>query len=205
MASFKHWMSLAALASSACLLAACGGMGTKTTETISSYAIYDVAPGAGIGAGEITEAIKQSLRRSMTSVNINSGIPPSPLPEKPGRFQLTNPLKGSALGALAGAGAVFPSCEGALVTAISHDSALAAYGENTMFFLCLLPYTGGYHVDIYVSFTRRSGGFSTHTLAATLMRPLTGDSSQFIPRTVQGIVSDIEKAGATVRLVEQYP
>jgi hypothetical protein len=141
----------------------------------------------------------------MTSVNITSGIPPSPLPEKPGRFQLVNPFKGSALGAMAGAAGVMSVCEGALVTATSRDSGMASYGENTMFFLCLLPYTSGYHLDIYVSFTRKSGGFSTNTMAATLMRPLMGDSSQFIPRTIQNIVKAIEEAGATTKLVEQYP
>lgn len=35
-----------------------------------------------------------------------------------------------------------------------------------MFFLCLLPYTSGCQLDIYVSFTRKSGGFSTNPIAA---------------------------------------
>jgi hypothetical protein len=186
-------------------LAGCGGMSTRTTETISSYAIYDVAPAPGTTAGQITEGIKQALKKSMTSVNITSGIPPSPLPEKPGRFQLVNPFKGSALGAMAGASAVIPTCDGALMTATSRDSGMSSYGENTMFFLCLLPYSAGYHLDIYVSFTRKSGGFNANTMAATLMRPLTGDSSQFISRTVQNIVTGVEDAGATTKLVEQYP
>lgn len=187
------------------VLAGCGGMGTRTTETIASYAIYDISPGPDSNASKISESIKQALRSSMTSVSITNGIPLSPLPEKPGRFQLTNPFKGSALGAMIGAAAVVPTCDGALITAQSRDSAMAAYGENTLFFLCVMPYSAGYHVDIYVSFTRQSGVFSVNTMAATLMRPLTGDSSQFIPRTIQNIVKSIESTGAMVTLVEQYP
>ena len=187
------------------ILAGCGGMGTRTTETISSYAIYDISPSSGTTAGQITKSIKTTLTQSMSSVNISSGIPSAPLPDKPGRFQLSNPFKGSALGALAGQAGLIPTCDGALMTATSRDSAMSSYGENTMFFLCLLPYTSGYHLDIYVSFTRKSGGFSTSTMAATLMRPLTGDSSKFIPRTIQKIVTGIEETGARSKLVEQYP
>lgn len=186
------------------LLSGCSGMGTRTTETITSYAIYDVTPMSGVTAGRIADGIKTTLKKSMSSVNISSGIPPSPLPGQPGRFRLVNPFKNSPFAAMAGA-QMMPVCDGALVTAIANDSAMSSYGENTMFFLCLLPYTSGYHLDIYVSFTRRSGLFSTNTMAATLMRPLTGDSSQFIPRTIQSIVQSIEEAGATTKLVEQYP
>jgi hypothetical protein len=205
MTVFKRWIGLGTMFGLAAVLAGCGGMGTRTTENIASYAIYDVSPAPGVSAGKITDAIKQALRESMTSVNITSGIPPSPLPEKPGRFQLSNPFKGSALGALAGQALMMPACDGALVTAISRDSAMASYGENTMFFLCLLPYSAGFHVDIYVSFTRQSGGLDPSIMAATLMRPLTGDTGQFIPRTIQKIVKAIEGTGATTRLVEQYP
>ena len=189
----------------ASLLAACGGMATRTTEVVSSYAIYDVAPAAGTSPAQIGNAIRDGLRKQMSQVNITTGIPPSPLPATPGRFQLVNPLKNSTLAALAGAQAGFPTCDGALVTAVSQDRAMAAYGENTLFFLCLLPYANGYHVDFYVSFTRQSGGFDAKTLGATLMRPLTGDSSQFIPRAIDSVMKSIEATGAKTRLVEQYP
>lgn len=185
-------------------LAGCGGMGTKTNETVSSYAIYDIKPAPGVTAGQIGQAIKGVLQKNMSSVQINSGIPPSPLPEQPGRFQLRNPFKGSNLAALTG-NMQMPTCDNAMITATSQDSAMAKYGEKTAFFLCVLPYTAGYHVDMYMTFQRKSGAFSTEALGATLMRPFVGDSSQFIPRTVKEILAAVEQAGATTSLVEQYP
>lgn len=41
--------------------------------------------------------------------------------------------------------------------------------------------------------------------AGTLVRPLTEDSGQFIPRTIREIVEAAWAAGAEVSLVESYP
>lgn len=116
---------------------------TPTVETQSSYAIYDVKPNLGISASKIGEALKVVLQRNMSGVQISTGIPPSPLPEKTGRFKLTNPFKTSAIGALAArSGQSFetPSCEGVLLTANAQDS-MRGYGEGSSF-LCLPSYQG---------------------------------------------------------------
>jgi len=192
--------------SAALIVGGCASM-TPTVETQSSYAIYDVKPNPSISASKIGEAIKIALQKNMSGVQITTGIPPSPLPENPGRFQLVNPFKGSALGALAarsGQSLETPTCEGAMLTANAQDS-MRGYGEGTSFFLCLLPYKGGYHIDIYTSFTKSSGSFSTATLGATLARTVVGDSSQFIPRTVKAVVDMVEATGASTKLLEQYP
>lgn len=184
----------------------CASM-TPTAETEASYAIYDVKPNPGVTAAKLGEAIKTALQKNMKGVQMVSSIPPFPLPEKPSRFQLANPFKGSAMAAFAaGSGHSFerPTCEGSMLTANAQDS-MQGYGEGTSFFLCLLPYQGGYHIDIYVSFTKLSGGFSGAVLGATLARTVVGDSSQFIPRTVKAVVDSVQAAGATTTLVEQYP
>ena len=180
---------------------------TPTVETQSSYAIYDVKPNPGISASRIGEAIKVALQKNMSGVQINTDIPPSPLPESPGRFQLVNPFKGSAMGAQAarsGQSLETPTCEGALLTANAQDS-MQGDGEGTSFFLCLLPYQGGYHIDIHTSFTKSSGSFSTATLGATLARTVVGDSSQFILRRIKAVVDSVEATGASTKLHEQYP
>jgi hypothetical protein len=82
---------------------------------------------------------------------------------------------------------------------------MAKYGEHTLFFLCVLPYQGGYNLDVYTKFSMASGGFSPETLGATLARNVVGDSSQFIPRTIASVVDSIKQTGATVNLVESYP
>ena len=180
---------------------------TPTVETEATYAIYDVKPNPGVTASKLGEAIKTALQKNMKGVQMVASIPPSTLPEKPSRFQMANPFKGSAMAAYAASSGYSierPTCEGSMLTANAQDS-MPGYGEGTSFFLCLLPYQGGYHINIYASFTKLSGGFSAATLGATLARKVVGDSSQFLPRTVKAVVDSVQAAGATTTLVEQYP
>ena len=128
---------------------------------------------------------------------------------------MVSPFKpGSGLAALAAASGQavqavqavqVPTCEGAILTANASDSSKARYGEGTTFFACLMPYQGGWGLNIVTTFSKASGAFSAATLAATLVRPLTGDSGQFIPRTIREIVEAIKAAGAEVTLVASYP
>ena len=139
----KNQLALAAFA--ALGLAGCASI-TPTREVSSGYAIFDVTAGPDIGSARIVEAIKVALQKNMSQVQIVYGIPPSPLPDKPPRFQLVSPFKGSNLGALAAASGQslqLPSCEGAILTANARDTSMARYGEGTTFFACLMPYQGG--------------------------------------------------------------
>ena len=171
------------------------------------YAIFDVK--GEIAPAKAAEAIKVALQKSMTGVQISNGLPPSPLPDKPGRFQLLSPFKASsgiaALAASSGQAIQVPTCEGAILTANGRDSSYAKYGEATTFFACLMPYKGGYGLNIFTTFSKASGGFNAATLGATLARTVTGDSGQFIPRTVAGVVDSLKASGATVELLEAYP
>jgi hypothetical protein len=190
------------------LLATGCGSTTRTRETSAGYAIYDIKAGPEIGTARIAEAIKIALQKNTSGVQIINSIPPSPLPDKAPRFQMVSPLKGSNLAALAAASGQslqVPTCEGAVLTATARDSSMSSYGEATSFFACLMPYQGGYSLNIHTTFTKASGSFNAATLAATLTRPLVGDTSQFIPRTIGQIVAGVQQAGATVTLVEAYP
>jgi hypothetical protein len=181
---------------------------TPTRETSVGYVIYDIKAGPDVTGSRIAEAVKVALQKNTSRVQITNGIPPWPLPDKPGRFQLVSPLKGSNLGALAAASGQsiqVPMCDGATLTANARDSSMARYGENTTFFACLMPYQSGYSLNVYTTFTKASGTFSAATVGATLMRPFVGDSGQFIPRTIGQIVEGVQQAGATVTLVEAYP
>jgi hypothetical protein len=189
------------------LLGGCASL-TPTKETSIGYAIYDIKASPEIGAAKIAEAIKVGLQKNTSRVQISNGIPPSPLPDKAPRFQLTSPLKGTNLAALAaaqGQSLQAPTCEGATLTANARDSSMSRYGEATTFFACLIPYQGGYSLNIYTTFTKISGSVTPATMGVTLMRPFVGDSGQFIPRTIEQIVENIRQAGATLTLVEAYP
>jgi hypothetical protein len=197
----------AALAAIAGALTGCASM-TPTRELSSGYAIFDIQAAPDIGPARIAEAVKVALQKNMSRVQITHGIPPSPLPEKAPRFQLVSPFKGSNLAALAAASGQslqVPSCEGAILTASASDTSMARYGEGTTFFACVMPYRGGYALNIYTTFTKASGAFSAATLGATLARTVVGDSSQFIPRTIAQVVEGLKATGATVTLLEAYP
>lgn len=181
---------------------------TPTVERETAYAIYRIAPAPGVTPAQMSQAIQTALQKNNSSVQVNRGLPPSPLPESPPRFQLVNPFAGSGLAALAsqgGANLQMATCDGALVTAMAQDTSMSEYGEGTRFTVCLWQYQGGYHLDVVTNFTRSSGGFSPDMLGAMLARKVVGDSSQFIPRTINALVSGIESTGSKVSLVERYP
>jgi hypothetical protein len=188
-------------------LAGCGGT-TPTREISSGYAVFDVKAGPEVSAARIAEAIKVALQKNMSQVQITHGIPPHPLPPTAPRFELVSPFKGSNLGALAAASGQslqVPSCPGAILVANGSDTSMRQYGEGTSFFACLMPYQGGFALNIYTTFTKASGAFSAATLGATLARTVVGDTSQFIPRTIAQVVDGVKATGASVMLVEAYP
>jgi hypothetical protein len=199
-------LSLALAAIAALGLVGCAGL-TPTVEVSSGYAIFDIQAGPDTGPAQITEAVKVALQKNMSQVQITHGIPPSPLPEKAPRFQLVSPFKGSQLGALAAASGSLqlPACEGAILTANARDTSMSRHGEGTTFFACVMPYQGGYALNVYTTFTKASGAFNAATLAATMTRTVVGDSSQFIPRTIAQMVDSVKATGASVTLVEAYP
>jgi hypothetical protein len=67
------------------------------------------------------------------------------------------------------------------------------------------PYQGGYALNIYMTFSKASRAFSTEVPAATLMQPMVGDSSQFIPRTIKDMVDSLRRTGAAFDMLATYP
>lgn len=176
---------------------------TQTKETKKSYVIYDLNVSNETTPTQISHAIKTALQSSTTSVNIIEDLPPYPLPKTSPRFQLTNPFgKNSAMSALAG-GIKIPTCDGALVYAQGIDTSMSSYGEDTQFYTCLWQYEGGYHIDVYTEFKIESGGLDN--LGQDLVRGVMGDSSQFIPRTINSIKTNLEELNIKTKLVTAYP
>jgi len=198
-------MKLFALLSGVTLaISGCAAL-TPTKEMSEGYRVYDVK---GVkNPGELAASLKQAMQVNAKSVTFSNNIPPNPLPEKPGRFKTTSPFGSTGLGALLGAqgsAVKVPVCEDSIVTATSHDD-FGDGAENTTFFVCLLPYANGYHLDIYYSFSKASGGASPKALGQNLARSMVGDSSQFIPRTLAALETAAQSAGGVVTVVESYP
>lgn len=185
-------------------MSGCASM-TPTLETTEQYAIYDIKPSHTATTLTISGAIKVALQKNMSGVQIETSIPPYPTPKYPGRFKLVDPLAHSnfsALAAMSGHSFKTPMCENAVFTARSQNSTLRKYGEGTQFFLCLLPYQEGYNLDIYITYKKYSGALNPAILGATLARTVVGDSSKFIPRTIDQILENIKKTGAKIKLLD---
>ncbi len=185
------------------LLSACASM-TPTREVTVGYRIYDIKGASSLS--EVAKGLKSALQKSSDRATFTNDIPPYPLPEKPGRFTVVNPLANSNLGALMaaqGGGMRIPKCETSPFTSMTQDNFDGA--ENTTFFVCLQPYTEGYHMDIYYTFTKVSGGFSPEALGRSLAQSAFGDSSQFIPRTIASLEKAAQDTGASVNIVDAYP
>lgn len=185
------------------VLTACSSL-TPTKEVTEGYRIYDVKTTQN--PSQIVTNLKTTLQKNADKVRFTNDIPPSPLPENPGRFKLTNPFANSNMGALLaqqGGNVKIPTCDGSIFSATTNDNFQGA--ENTTFFVCLLPYANGYHMDIYYTFTKVSGGFSPEAMGAKLAQSVVGDSSQFIPKTIAALEKAVQDGGGTITVVESYP
>ncbi|MET4695222.1 hypothetical protein [Endozoicomonas lisbonensis] len=185
------------------LLTACASM-TPTREVTEGYRIYDIT--GDVGSSVIAADLRTALQQNADQVRFSNSIPPHPLPETPARFTLTDPFANSSMGTLMAAqgnSMKVPECEGSTFTATSNANFQGA--ENTTFFVCLMPYSEGHHVNVYYNFTSVSGGFSPEDLGRTLAQSVVGDSSQFIPRIIASLETAAAKSGSNVKLLESYP
>lgn len=184
-------------------LAACAGM-TPTVTRQEAYAIYDIK-GVSSPAVGVSDAITHALQKNMTGVRISKEIPPSPLPTSPQRFFLNEMFKGNGFAAAAGVSFKVPNCPGSMLTTMASNEAMAKYGENTTFFVCLQPYAGGYWMTVYSTFSKRTGATTPAAIGVDLARAFVGDSSQFILRTVNDLIAAVKGTGGTVTLLKAYP
>lgn len=204
---FKHFKAISAITIFAGVLTGCGTM-TPTTETQESYAIYDIKRTSTIKDSNLSDTIKSALQKNVNGVRLSRGIPPSPLPEEPSRFKLEQPLQASHMSLMAASAGIslrMPTCENSILTANAAHNNLSSYGESTSFFLCLIPYQSGYHLNLYSTYTKSTGGFSTAAIGNAIARAVVGDTSYQSKKTFDTVVAELEKSGAQLTLVEAFP
>jgi hypothetical protein len=186
------------------ILAGCASL-TPTKERFEGYKIYDIKTDYSSRlTSKLSSSLKTAMQENADSVKFENNLPPANLPDNTARFELVNPFANSkGFAALAGASVKVPTCDGSVIQATSHDSFVGT--ENTIFFTCLMPYKAGYKMNIYYSFTKVSGGFSSKALGRALAQSVVGDSSQFIPRTIAALENAITSNGVGIDLVDSYP
>jgi hypothetical protein len=177
-----------------------------SVHTESTFVIYDVKP-ATLDRNQFLKAVLDAVQTSASKLRVNREIPPAELPATPGRFELQDPFANSKMGALLASQAQnirVPVCKNALMTVSTENTSMAQYGEQTSFFLCVLPYKDGYHIDIHATFVRANSGLTPQGISAAVGRSLIGDSSQFIPRTMNNVRAAAESVGGKVTVVDSY-
>ncbi|MCH8493019.1 MAG: hypothetical protein LAT53_07300 [Idiomarina sp.] len=199
----KHLLKAAFAGLALALLSGCAST-TPTNETSRSYVIYDIK-GDSASGDALSTAIIKGVQSKTSRVRAERDIPPYPMPTEPGRFQLVQPQVTGNLAAFVGEMPRRPQCNDSILTLNAADTGMASQGESTTFFVCLMPYTEGYRLNVYSTFQMQSGGFSPQALGASLARSVVGDSSQFIPDTIDAILSELDALNADYELIEQYP
>ena len=178
-------------------LAACTN---QQSEVRTGYEILEIPASPPADTHTFYAALKGGLEASGATFSVAIDPLPDPLPDQPGRFTTINPLKNTSLGALIGNQAAAwktASCDGASFVANLSNGSMNRFGENTRFVACVFPHRGGYAVNIWHIFS-----LSNASLGATLARGVIGDSSQFIPRTLDSIASSLRSAGFTPKIVD---
>jgi len=178
------------------LLTSCGALNPYKPkyEVTEGYRIYDIKGGR---LSDITRKLKSTLQERSDTAVFSNGLPPRKLPKVAERFVLTD------ITSYASINVKRPECKNSPFTSMTHDDFDGA--ENTTFFVCLQQYEKGYHMDIYYTFTKVSGGFSAESLGKYIGQSVSGDSSQFIPKTIEALVKSVQETGAKIKIVESYP
>ncbi len=204
-------MKLSVLVLTSISLFALSGCGTtnnylaQKNQTVEYYRIFDVKTTASRQI--VARAASNGLGRNVNNAQEATPIPATGgVPEAPGRFKLVNPLAGSPLAALAGAGGSLglrmATCEGASWTAKAQRTITGSNSLNLT--ACLFRYKDGYHLDLYAVFTKQTGGI--FQISRDMANAVVGTPEEWTEKTMLDIVRSIRsETGAEVALLEAQP
>ena len=177
---------------------------TERTETVEYYRIYDIKTDAKIKP--VVDAALTGLTYT-TTPRVQRHIPTwKELPDEPGRFSTADVFSSNSNFArlMASAGSGIPkvaTCDGAVWTAVANRDTTT---HGAKLYACLWPYKGGYHLDMFATFTKVSGGLSELSRQASYA--MVGTPEQWVEKMLLDAPREIRKAtGAKVTIVEAYP
>lgn len=197
-----------ALSLAVAALSGCGTMNNalvEKTKTVEYYRIFDIKTQAD--RYTIADSASNGLGHNVNDAQEARPIPTtSELPSKPGRFTLVNPFEGSKFAALAAGGGQLgfkiATCENASWTA---NATRTISGQSQLkLTACLFPYTEGYHLNLYATFTKKEGGIME--LSRKAASAMVGTPEEWTEKTFLDIVRQIRKdTGAQTAFIEGYP
>ena len=173
-------------------------------ETVEYYRIYDIKTDAKIKP--VADAALKGLTFTSTP-KVTRHIPTwKTLPEEPGRFTTTDMFSSNSnlarLMASSGTQAKVAVCNGAVWTAVADRGSSS---DGAKLFACLWPYKGGYHLDMFATFTKRSGG-GLAEISRQAAYAMVGTPEQWVEKMLLDAPREIRnQTGAKVTIVEAYP
>lgn len=182
---------------------------TKVTEY---YQIYDIKTDAPYDV--MADVLSSGVGKNINNATETRPIPDSQeLPEKPGRFKIVDALKSmngmEGLMALGGASlqSQFKSatCDGARwISTVNRDT-----DSQLKMTLCLFPYKGGYHVDMYAVLVKEEGGVNPMAFARGVARTMVGSPEQWTEKVFLDTIKQVSTTEATsnakISFLEGYP
>lgn len=189
-------------------LVGCGPVNNALVEkskSVEYYRIFDLKTSAY--RDDVSDAASNGLGRNVNDAQEARPIPTSAQPPaQAGRFTLVNPYQGSGLAALASRGGSLglkvATCDGASWTANANRTISGSSHLNLT--ACLFPYTDGYHLDLYATFSKKEGGLME--LSRQASNALVGTPEEWVEKTFLDIVRQIKAdTGAEITYLEGYP
>ena len=189
-------------------LTGCGALNNQLadkTKQVEYYRIFDIK--TDVARKVIAEAASNGLGRNVNNAVETTPIPNGPVPDQPGRFKLESPLAGTQLGAFMNiAGASINSrvatCEGAVWTAKAVRRVDGS--DNLNLNLCLFQYKGGYHLNMYAVFQKKTGGLMQ--ISRNLAHAMVGTPEEWTERTMLDVVRSINlNTKSNIELLEAEP
>lgn len=176
----------------------------ERSETVEYYRIYDIKTDAKIKP--VADAALKGLTYT-TTPKVTRHIPKwKTLPDEPGRFETADMFNSNSnlarLMASSGAQSKIATCDGAVWTAVADRGSSS---DGAKLFACLWPYKGGYHLDMFATFTKLSGG-GLAEISRQAAYAMVGTPEQWVEKMLLDAPREIRnQTGAEITIVEAYP
>jgi len=154
-----------------------------------------------------TDALNLNTTDSQTITPLVRGAPP----EKAATFELVDPLADGRLSAL---GSLMGSAQAAQLKQVKCDGAVwignaqrnLRGSQHLRLTMCLFPYAGGYHLDVYGLDTEDKGGGISQKLGRLMAGAVVGKPGNWTNKTIVDLLREVRtKLGAEVSYVEGQP
>jgi hypothetical protein len=202
-----------AIAIASAALAGCGSLNStlaERQEVIEIYHVWDAK--TPVDPDRMIKATADGIARNTGSINQSRPLMKSNrLPEVPGRFEIVDgagAIQGTGFGAMmamAGQSALTlrsAKCDGAVWSSQAIREVTGS--DHLRLQTCLYRYKGGYQINQYAIFTKRSGGLMQ--IAREASQAMVGTPEEWLNKTIVDTVRSVESAtGATVTYVEGQP